>query len=91
MNRYFSRVRELFRGRTGRKAIVLLTTARQRTRPHLDASSAQPREGVCWLRGSLLMMWRANSARTAFALFIVSTENRPRAMTRGGPGRAAPD
>lgn len=77
----FGTARELFPGRTGRKAIVLLTDGQDSGLGLTwDPRSAQPSTG-------------ADSSRLAFddvaselgadgiALFIVSTENRPRGMT----------
>ncbi len=77
----FLAARELFQGRTGRKAIVLLTDGQDSTLGlSWDPRTAQPSAG-------------ADSSRLAFddvarelggdgiALFMVSTENRPRGMT----------
>ena len=77
----FLTARELFQGRTGRKAIVLLTDGQDSGLGLTwDPRSAEPSAG-------------ANSSRLAFddvarelgadgiALFIVSTENRPTGMT----------
>ncbi len=77
----FLAARELFSGRTGRKAIVLLTDGQ-------DSGL-----GLTWDPRSALPSTGAAAARLAFddvarelgadgiALFIVSTENRPRQMT----------
>jgi Ca-activated chloride channel homolog len=77
----FLAARELFRGRAGRKAIVLLTDGQ-------DSGL-----GLTWDPQSALAGAGAAAARLAFddvarelgadgiALFLVSTENRPRAMT----------
>ena len=77
----FLAARELFRGRTGRKAIVLLTDGQ-------DSGL-----GLSWDPRSTLPSTGAGASRLAFddvarelgaggiALFIVSTENRPRGMT----------
>ncbi len=77
----FLTAHELFQGRTGRKAIVLLTDGQ-------DSGL-----GLTWDPRSALAGTGAASARLAFddvarelgadgiALFIVSTENRPRGMT----------
>jgi VWFA-related protein len=77
----FLTARELFHGRAGRKAIVLLTDGQ-------DSGL-----GLTWDPRSALPNTGAGSARLAFddvarelgadgiALFIVSTETRPRAMT----------
>ncbi len=77
----FIAARELFPARTGRKAIVLLTDGQ-------DSGL-----GLSWDPRSALPGTGASSSRLAFddvarelgadgiALFIVSTENRPRAMT----------
>ncbi len=77
----FLAAQELFQGRTGRKAIVLLTDGQ-------DSGL-----GLTWDPRSALAGTGAAAARLAFddvarelggdgiALFIVSTENRPRGMT----------
>ena len=77
----FLAARELFQGRTGRKAIVLLTDGQ-------DSGL-----GLTWDPRSALPNTGAGASRLAFddvarelgadgiALFIVSTENRPRGMT----------
>jgi Ca-activated chloride channel homolog len=77
----FLAAHELFKGRAGRKAIVLLTDGQ-------DSSL-----GLTWDPRSVQPSTGADSSRLAFddvarelgadgiALFIVSTENRPRAMT----------
>ena len=77
----FLAARELFQGRTGRKAIVLLTDGQ-------DSGL-----GLTWDPRSALPGSGATAGRLAFddvarelgadgiALFIVSTENRPRGMT----------
>ncbi len=77
----FLTARELFSGRTGRKAIVLLTDGQ-------DSGL-----GLTWDPRSALPSMGAAASRLAFddvarelgadgiALFIVSTENRPRVMT----------
>ena len=77
----FLAARELFQGRTGRKAMVLLTDGQ-------DSGL-----GLSWDPRSALPSTGAAAARLAFddvarelgadgiALFIVSTENRPRGMT----------
>jgi Ca-activated chloride channel family protein len=77
----FLAARELFRGRTGRKAIVLLTDGQDSGLGLTwDASSAQPREGAAASRLAFDDVARELGA-DGIALFIVSTENRPRAMT----------
>jgi Ca-activated chloride channel family protein len=77
----FLAARELFRGRTGRKAIVLLTDGQDSGLGLAwDASSAQPREGAAASRLAFDDVARELGA-DGIALFIVSTENRPRAMT----------
>ena len=85
----FLAARELFQGRTGRKAIVLLTDGQ-------DSGL-----GLSWDPRSALPSTGAGASRLAFddvarelggdgiALFIVSTENRPRGMTRGVAGGAS--
>ena len=77
----FLAARELFQGRTGRKAIVVLTDGQ-------DSGL-----GLSWDPRSALPSTGAGASRLAFddvarelggdgiALFIVSTENRPRGMT----------
>jgi VWFA-related protein len=77
----FLAARELFQGRSGRKAMVLLTDGQ-------DSGL-----GLTWDPRSALPSTGAGAARLAFddvarelgadgiALFIVSTENRPRGMT----------
>lgn len=77
----FLAARELFQGRSGRKAMVLLTDGQ-------DSGL-----GLTWDPRSALAGTGADASRLAFddvarelggsdiALFIVSTENRPRAMT----------
>jgi VWFA-related protein len=77
----FLTARELFRGRTGRKAIVLLTDGQDSGLGLTwDASSAEPRSGVAVPRLAFDDVARELGA-DGIALFIVSTENRPRAMT----------
>ncbi len=77
----FLAARKLFRGRTGRKAIVLLTDGQDSGLGLTwDASSAQPREGATASRLAFDDVARELGA-DGIALFIVSTENRPRAMT----------
>jgi Ca-activated chloride channel family protein len=77
----FLTAREMFRGRTGRKAIVLLTDGQDSGLGLTwDASSAQPREGAAASRLAFDDVARELGA-DGIALFIVSTENRPRAMT----------
>jgi Ca-activated chloride channel family protein len=77
----FLTARELFRGRTGRKAIVLLTDGQDSGLGLTwDASSAQPRPGAAASRLAFDDVARELGA-DGIALFIVSTENRPRAMT----------
>jgi Ca-activated chloride channel family protein len=77
----FLAARELFRGRTGRKAIVLLTDGQDSGLGLTwDASSARPREGAAASRLAFDDVARELGA-DGIALFIVSTENRPHAMT----------
>jgi Ca-activated chloride channel family protein len=77
----FLTARELFRGRTGRKAIVLLTDGQDSGLGLTwDASSAEPHEGAAASRLAFDDVARELGA-DGIALFIVSTENRPRAMT----------
>jgi VWFA-related protein len=77
----FLTARELFRGRIGKKAIVLLTDGQDSGLGLTwDASSAQPREGAASSRLAFDDVARELGA-DGIALFIVSTENRPRAMT----------
>ena len=73
--------RELFRGRTGRKAIVLLTDGQDSGLGLTwDPASAQPHEGDAASRLAFDDVARELGG-DGIALFIVSTENRPRAMT----------
>jgi Ca-activated chloride channel homolog len=77
----FLTARELFHGRTGRKAIVLLTDGQDSGLGLTwDAASAQPHEGGAASRLAFDDVARELGA-DGIALFIVSTENRPRAMT----------
>ncbi len=77
----FLTARELFRGRTGRKAIVLLTDGQDSGLGLTwDPASAQPREGAAASRLAFDDVARELGG-DGIALFIVSTENRPRAMT----------
>jgi VWFA-related protein len=77
----FLAARELFRGRTGRKALVLLTDGQDSGLGLTwDASSAEPRGDAAASRLSFDDVARELGA-DGIALFIVSTENRPRAMT----------
>jgi VWFA-related protein len=77
----FLTARELFRGRTGRKAIVLLTDGQDSGLGLTwDASSAQPQSGAAASRLAFDDVARELGA-DGIALFLVSTENRPRAMT----------
>jgi len=77
----FVTARELFRGRTGRKAIVLLTDGQDGGLGLTwDPASAQPQEGAAASRLAFDDVARELGA-DGIALFIVSTENRPRAMT----------
>jgi Ca-activated chloride channel homolog len=76
----FYTARELFQGRTGRKAIVLLTDGQDSGLGLTwDPRSAQPASGVS-SRLSFDDVARELGA-DGIAFFIVSTENRPRAMT----------
>jgi VWFA-related protein len=77
----FLAARELFWGRTGRKAIVLLTDGQDSGLGLTwDAASMQPRPGAAASRLAFEDVARELGA-DGIALFIVSTENRPRAMT----------
>jgi VWFA-related protein len=77
----FFTARELFSGRQGRKAIVLLTDGQDSGLGLTWApSSAQPRGGAGTSRLAFDDVARELGA-DGIALFIVSTENRPRAMT----------
>jgi Ca-activated chloride channel family protein len=77
----FLAARELFWGRTGRKAIVLLTDGQDSGLGLTwDAASARPPPGAAAPRLAFDDVARELGA-DGIALFIVSTENRPRAMT----------
>jgi len=73
--------RELFQGRTGRKAIVLLTDGQDSGLGLTwDPRSALPSAGAAAQRLAFDDVARELGA-DGIALFIVSTENRPRGMT----------
>jgi VWFA-related protein len=77
----FLGARELFAGRTGRKAIVLLTDGQDSGLGLTwDPRSAQPSTGAGASRLAFDDVARELGA-DGIALFIVSTENRPRGMT----------
>ena len=77
----FYTARELFAGRTGRKAIVLLTDGQDSGLGLTwDPRSAEPRPGAAASRLAFDDVARELGA-DGIALFIVSTENRPRGMT----------
>jgi VWFA-related protein len=77
----FLAARELFQGRTGRKAIVLLTDGQDSGLGLTwDARSALPGTGSGASRLAFDDVARELGA-DGIALFIVSTENRPRGMT----------
>ena len=77
----FLTARELFRGRTGRKAIVLLTDGQDSGLGLTwNPASAQPHEGAVASRLAFDDVAR-ELGRDGIALFIASTENRPRGMT----------
>jgi VWFA-related protein len=77
----FFTARELFQGRTGRKAIVLLTDGQDSGLGLTwDPRSAQPSTGASASRLAFDDVARELGA-DGIALFIVSTENRPRGMT----------
>jgi VWFA-related protein len=77
----FYTARELFWGRTGRKAIVLLTDGQDSGLGLTwDPESAQPQSGSAASRLAFDDVARELGA-DGIALFIVSTENRPRGMT----------
>ncbi len=77
----FFTARELFYGRTGRKAIVLLTDGQDSGLGLTwDPSSAEPRLGAGASRIAFDDVARELGS-DGIALFIVSTENRPRGMT----------
>jgi VWFA-related protein len=78
----FLAARELFAGRTGRKAIVLLTDGQDSGLGLTwDPRSAQPGAGPAASRLSFDDVARELGS-DGIALFSVSTENRPRGMTR---------
>jgi VWFA-related protein len=77
----FLAARELFQARTGRKAIVLLTDGQDSGLGLTwDPRSAQPSAGAGSSRLAFDDVARELGA-DGIALFIVSTENRPRGMT----------
>ncbi len=77
----YDTARELFAGRTGRKAIVLLTDGQDSGLGLTwDPSSAEPRFGTDTSRLAFDDVARELGS-DGIALFIVSTENRPRGMT----------
>ena len=77
----FLAARELFQGRTGRKAVVLLTDGQDSGLGLTwDPRSALPGTGVGAQRLAFEDVARELGA-DGVALFIVSTENRPRGMT----------
>ncbi len=77
----FLTAQELFRGHTGRKALVLLTDGQDSGLGLTwEAVSAEPRRGAAGARLAFDDVARELGA-DGIALFIVSTENRPRAMT----------
>ena len=77
----FFSARELFSGRTGRKAIVLLTDGQDSGLGLTwDAHSAEPGSALQAPRLAFDDVARELGA-DGIALFIVSTENRPRGMT----------
>jgi len=77
----FYAARELFRERTGRRAMVLLTDGQDSGLGLTwDASSAEPRTGIAASRLAFDDVARELGA-DGIALFIVSTENRPRGMS----------
>ncbi|MBZ5662311.1 MAG: VWA domain-containing protein [Acidobacteriia bacterium] len=77
----FHTARELFFGRTGRKAIVLLTDGQDSGLGLTwDPRSAEPGSGAAGSRLAFDDVARELGA-DGIALFIVSTENRPRDMT----------
>jgi VWFA-related protein len=77
----FLAARELFEGRTGRKAIVLLTDGQDSGLGLTwDPRSAMPGAGVAASRLAFDDVARELGA-DGIALFLVSTENRPRGMT----------
>jgi VWFA-related protein len=77
----FLTAQELFHGRTGRKAIVLLTDGQDSGLGLTwDPSSTQPLPGAAASKLAFDDVARELGS-DAIALFIVSTENRPRTMT----------
>jgi VWFA-related protein len=77
----FLTAQELFHGRSGRKAIVLLTDGQDSGLGLTwDPSSARPHPGAAASKLAFDDVARELGS-DGIALFIVSTENRPRAMT----------
>jgi len=78
----FLAARELFRGRTGRKAIVLLTDGKTADSASPGTHPArQPREGAAASRLAFDDVARELGAGRHRALHRLPPENRPRAMT----------
>ncbi len=74
-------VRELFRGRSGRKAVVLLTDGQDSGLGlSWDPSSAHPKAGETAGRLTFEDVCRTLTA-AGVEMYVVSTENRPKAMT----------
>jgi VWFA-related protein len=74
-------VRELFRGRIGRKAIVVLTDGQDSgLRLTWDPASAMPQTGEKANRLTFEDMARELAA-TGVEVYVISTQNRPKAMT----------
>jgi len=85
----FLAARELFRGRTGRKAIVLLTDGKTAAWASPGTRPARSLVKGAAASRSRSTMWRANSARTES--LSSSSPRKPPALDDSGLARGAPD